>query len=170
MDSPWLEFWLDFRKNKGAVVSLIVILLVIGIAVFAPVITPYDPTLLVTDKLRIPPFWNVEGIRGFVLGTDDIGRDVLSRLIYGARVSFGVGLLVVTLATIFGGLLGIVAGYFEGIFDTIVQRFSDVLMALPSLLLAEVVVSVLGPGLLNSIIAVSILFSKARSSLIALIL
>lgn len=126
------------------------------VATFAPWLAPKDPSALFEGYLRIPPFWTSGGSFQFPLGTDGIGRDVLSRLLYGARISMGIGFLVVFLSAGVGTLLGLVAGYMGGLLDRIVMRSMDVLMALPSILLAIVVVSILGPSLLNAILATSI--------------
>lgn len=152
----WFESWKQFKKNKGAVIGLSVIGLLFFTALFAPLLSPYDPSVLHTDALKLPPFFLKGGQTKFLLGTDDVGRDTLSRLIYGARVSLGVGLLVVLISSSVGITLGLIAGFFKGKADWIISRFVDTLMAFPSILLAIVVVSVLGPGLINAILAVSI--------------
>ncbi|MCB0384984.1 MAG: ABC transporter permease subunit [Bdellovibrionales bacterium] len=150
------RLWRSFCRNKGALGSLIMLAVLSAIALFAPLVAPHDPTWVFEGSHNIPPFWMAGGNSGFLLGTDDIGRDVLSRLIYGARVSLGVGLMVVTLTLAVGGFLGLVAGYFGGWIDSVILRAVDVLMSLPSILLAIVVVAVLGPSLTNAVIAVSI--------------
>lgn len=152
---PLLEFWRAFRQNRGAVVGLVVIVVFTLIALFAPWLAPHDPTEIFPDALRLAPFWEEGSNPAFRLGTDDVGRDILSRLIFGARISMGIGILVVTLAATVGTILGLCAGYFGGWTETIIMRLIDVKMSLPSTLLAIVVVSVLGPSLMNTIIAVA---------------
>lgn len=152
-ETPWQEFVRSFRANRGAVVSLAVLVSACGIALFAGILSPHDPLAVNTELLRMPPAWQAEGSFRHLLGTDDVGRDVLSRLIYGARVSLGVGALVVVLATAIGTVLGLISGYFGGWVDGIVMRLVDWMMSLPSILFAIVVVTVLGPGLLNAILA-----------------
>lgn len=150
------EFWYFFRQNRGAVVGLVLVVAFIIAAVFAPLFAPYDPSLLHDGAFTKPPLWNVEGTSQFLLGTDDVGRDVLSRLIYGARVSMGVGLMVVLFSLSIGTVLGLLAGYAGRWVDSIIMRLMDILMALPSILLAIVVVTILGQNLTNAIIAVSV--------------
>jgi ABC-type dipeptide/oligopeptide/nickel transport system permease subunit len=153
---PFREFWFFFRQNRGAVAGLVLIILFLIISVLAPVIAPKDPNQLFDDVLRVPPIWATGGSSAYPLGTDDVGRDLLSRLIFGARVSLGIGFLVVIISAGVGTVLGLLAGYFGGLIDRFVMRMIDILMALPSILLAIVVVSILGPSLLNAIIATAI--------------
>jgi ABC-type dipeptide/oligopeptide/nickel transport system permease subunit len=153
--SPLAEFWLFFRQNRGAVAGLALITAFVAIAFLAPVISPHDPTMVYPDALRLPTFWQEGGTSAYPLGTDDVGRDLLSRLIYGARVSLGIGFLVVLISASLGTVLGLVAGYFGGWLDQLIMRLVDIRMALPSILLAIVVVSILGPNLFNTILAVS---------------
>ena len=150
------KFYKKFKANRGAVASFIFLLVVIAVALLAPVVSPYDPTMVHDNQFKVPPMWQEGGGSRFLLGTDDIGRDLLSRLIYGARISLGVGFLVVLLSGVVGLILGLLSGYFGGRTDSIIMRFVDILMAIPSILLAIVVVSILGPSLINGIIAVSI--------------
>jgi len=150
------QLWKSFCCNKAALGSLIFLVSLTLIALLAPWISPYDPTQIFDGLFHIPPFWMKGGRLDFILGTDDIGRDVLSRLIYGAQISLGIGFMVVTLTLIAGSLLGLAAGYFGGWIDSVILRFVDILMSLPSILLAIVVVAVLGPNLTNTVIAVSI--------------
>ena len=152
----YARLWRAFCRNKGALGSLILLLILTFVALFAPLFAPHDPTQVFDEMFLVPPYWMEGGRLDFILGTDDIGRDVLSRLIYGARVSLGVGLMVVTLTLAAGSVLGLLAGYFGGWIDSAVLRAVDILMSLPSILLAIVVVAVLGPSLSNAVIAVSI--------------
>ncbi len=150
------EFWESFRSNRGAVAGLVLLFGACATALLAPWLAPYGATEMFTDHLRGPTFWQEGGSWRFPLGTDDVGRDQVSRLIYGARVSLGAGFLVVLFSTSIGTLLGLVSGYFGGLIDQAIMRATDVLMALPSTLLAIVVVAMLGPSLTNGIIATSI--------------
>ncbi len=154
--SALAEFWYYFSRNKGAVIGLAVFLLVLFVAVFAPLVAPHGPTEQLRDKLLLPPAWMEGGEASYLLGTDAVGRDILSRLIYGSRFSLFIGLVVVTLSVISGVLIGLVAGYFRGRVDTFIMRIMDIILAFPSLLLALVLVAVLGPGLLNAMIAISL--------------
>lgn len=150
------KFWRRFSKNKGALIGLGILIIFTVIAVAAPLIAPYDPNKIFENQFKLAPFWSSDIAHSFLLGTDDIGRDLLSRLIYGARVSLGVGFMVVTLSLLSGGVLGILAGFYGGWVDNLIMRGVDILMALPSILLAIVIVAILGPSLTNGIIAVSI--------------
>lgn len=145
-----------FLENKGATIAAAVLLVVVCLSILAPVVSPYDPLTVNPEHLRLPPVWSEGGGYEHFLGTDSIGRDVLSRLIHGARVSLGTGLLVVILSLSFGMLLGTLAGYFSGWVDSLITRMMDILMSLPSILLAIVIAAVLGPSLVNGIVAVSI--------------
>jgi peptide/nickel transport system permease protein/dipeptide transport system permease protein len=150
------EFWNLFRQNRGAVMGLSLVLLVTVIASLAPVLAPYSPSAVSESSLTLPPFWHADANKEFILGTDDLGRDLLSRLIYGSQVSLGIGFFVVVFMTFFGVLLGLLAGSLEGWVDALIMRTMDILMALPSILLSIVVVAVLGPSLTNTVIAVGI--------------
>ncbi len=150
------EFWYYFSRNKGAVIGFGIFLLVLLTAIFAPLIAPHDPNVPFDGMQRVPPVWSDKGNPMFLLGTDAVGRDMLSRLIYGTRFSLFIGLVVASLSAVAGVLLGLVAGYFRGRVDTFIMRVMDIILAFPSLLLALVLVAVLGPGLLNAMIAISI--------------
>ncbi|WP_050765124.1 ABC transporter permease subunit [Fulvimarina pelagi] len=150
------EFWYYFSENKGAVVGLYVFIAIILIAIFAPVLAPYDATAQNRGALLVPPVWADNGSWAYILGTDAVGRDMLSRLIYGARYSLTIGLVVVTLAVTVGISVGLIAGYVRGWVDIVIMRLMDIILAFPSLLLALVLVAVLGPGLLNAMIAIAL--------------
>ena len=150
------EFWFYFRQNKGAVIGLLAFVTIIVVAIFAPLIAPHSPSLQNRDALLLPPFWETGGRLTYLLGTDAVGRDMLSRLIFGARFSLFIGLFVVTLAASMGVLLGLVAGFFRGWVDIVIVRIMDVILAFPSLLLALVLVAILGPGLINAMIAIAV--------------
>ena len=150
------EFWSSFRQNRGAVIGLALIVAFAFVALLCPLIYPYDPSALHPGALRIPPFWSEGGSMRFPLGTDDVGRDILGRLLYGARISMGIGISIVVLSLIAGTTLGLVSGYYGGLIDRIIMRLMDILMAFPDTLLAIVVVSVMGPGIRNAIIAVAV--------------
>lgn len=153
---PVREFWSYFSANRGAVAGLVVIVLVLLCALFAPLIAPHNPDLTNNTVFLKPPFWQEGGSLSYPLGTDAIGRDILSRLIFGARLSLVIGIAVVALAIVVGVVLGLIAGYFKGVADIVIMRFMDILMTMPSLLLAIVIVAILGPGLMNAMLAVAI--------------
>ncbi len=153
-----VNFWFYFRQNRGAVVGMWVFLALVIVAVFAQLIAPHDPTQQYRDALLIPPVWQEGGQSRFFLGTDAVGRDMLSRLIYGAQYSLFIGVVVVAIALIGGIFVGLLAGFFGGWVDTVIMRVMDVILAFPSLLLALVLVAVLGPGLTNAMIAIAIVY------------
>ena len=153
--SPLKEFWQAFAHNKGALGGLLFMLLIVFCALFAPWVAPYDPSEQFRDFLLTPPSWLEGGQARFLLGTDELGRDLLSRLIHGARLSLLVGCLVVVLSLILGVVLGLVAGYFGGVVDSIIMRVVDIMLALPSLLLALVLVAIFGPSIVNASLALT---------------
>lgn len=153
---PIAEFWSHFSHSKGAVIGLSYIIFIFVISLLANFIAPYDPIAQARDALLMPPAWLEGGSWSYILGTDDVGRDILSRLIYGARLSLFIGLLVVGLSFIFGVMLGLVAGYFGGWIDIMIMRVIDIMLALPSLLLAIAIVAILGPSLLNASFAIAL--------------
>ena len=150
------EFWHYYRQNRGAVIGLAVFALLVFVAIFAPLIAPHEPNQQFRAALLTPPVWQEGGTADFLLGTDAVGRDILSRLIHGARYSLFIGVFVVSIAMTGGILIGLIAGYFRGWVDTLIMRVMDIILAFPSLLLALVLVAVLGPGLLNAMIAIAI--------------
>ncbi|MFC4625732.1 ABC transporter permease subunit [Daeguia caeni] len=150
------DFWYYFSVNRGAVIGLIIFLALVLVAIFAPYLAPHDPTEQFRDNLLTPPFWETGGTTEFLLGTDAVGRDILSRLIYGARYSLLVGFIIVVFSMCLGIVIGLVAGYFGGGIDTVFMRIMDVMLAFPSLLLALVLVAILGPGLINAVIAITL--------------
>ena len=150
------EFWANFSRNRGAVGAGIVVIVLILVALLAPVLAPHSPVEQYRDYVKIPPAWLAGGNWQFILGTDEAGRDILSRLMFGARMSFWIGFVSVVLALIPGIVLGLVAAFFQKWADTPVMRIMDVLLALPSLLLAVAVVAIIGPGLTNTMFAIAI--------------
>ena len=154
--SALAEFWYYFSRNKGAVIGLVVFAIILLVAIAAPLISPHDPDDQNRSLLLAAPFWMDGGTASYPLGTDAVGRDILSRLIFGSRFSLFIGVVVVSLSVISGTLIGLVAGYFRGRIDIVIMRMMDIILAFPSLLLALVLVAVLGPGLVNAMIAISI--------------
>ena len=154
--SPLRDFWRYFSANQGAVAGLVIVLGVMLLAALAPWIAPYDPNVTDNSVFLVPPAWTAGGSSAHLLGTDAIGRDILSRLVHGARLSLVIGVAVVTLSVIAGTVLGLLAGYFRGMFEIAVMRTMDIILTLPSLLLAIVIVAILGPGLMNAMLAVAI--------------
>jgi dipeptide transport system permease protein len=150
------EFWAHFARNRGALMAGMVLVLLLLTAVFAPWLAPHSAIEQYRSFVKIPPAWLDGGNWRFVLGTDEAGRDILSRLMYGARLSFWIGCVAVLLGLVPGIVLGLIAAFFPSWLDTPIMRLMDVLLALPSLLLAVAVVAVLGPGLANTMFAIAI--------------
>jgi dipeptide transport system permease protein len=153
---PLQEFWRYFRVNKGAMAGLFIVAFVLLVALFAPWIAPYPPDLTNNAVFLQPPAWQTGGSWAHLLGTDAIGRDILSRLMHGARLSLVIGIAVVSISVVVGTVLGLVAGYFKGLLEIAIMRAMDIILTLPSLLLAIVIVAILGPGLVNAMLAVAI--------------
>jgi peptide/nickel transport system permease protein len=148
--SLWLDAWRRLRKNKAAVIGLIILVILVFVALFADVIAPFDFTTQNLNAVLQKPnatHW---------FGTDNFGRDIFSRVVYGSRISLRIGFIAVGIALIIGGSMGAIAGYFGGWFDTIVMRLVDIMLAVPTILLAISIVSVLGPGITNLMIAVGV--------------
>lgn len=155
---PMLEQLSQLWRNKTAVLGLVVITGFMLMAIFAPLISPHDPLeTSLYDQIK-PPVWYDKGTWKNILGTDDLGRDTLSRIIYGARVSLAVAVVSVGLAFVIGTFLGAVSGYYKGAVDSVIMRIMDMILAFPYLLLAIVVVAYLGPSLQNAMIAIGITY------------
>lgn len=150
------ELFFEIRKNRGAMIGIFIIIMATIIALAAPILAPHDPSNVYSEALRLPPRFAEGGQAQFVLGTDDLGRDLLSRLIFGSRISLAVGFMVVIISLFIGTLLGVIAGFYGGFIDKSIMRLTDMIMSLPSILFAIVIVAILGPGISNAIIAVSI--------------
>ncbi|MGB5987943.1 MAG: ABC transporter permease subunit [Desulfobacterales bacterium] len=153
---PLKEFWAYFKENRGAVVGLGYIIFLICVALLADYIAPHHPHEQYRDAILQPPVFSQGGSWSYPLGTDDVGRDMLSRLIHGSRLSLLVGVIVVTLSLAAGIFLGLTSGFFGGYYETLIMRLMDIMLALPSLLLAMAIVAVLGPSLQNAILAIAI--------------
>jgi len=148
--SQWHETWKRLRRNKLAIVGMIIVLLLVLMAVFADVIAPYDYMKQdPTARMEMPS-------KEHLLGTDNYGRDLLSRIIYGGRISLLVAIMAVAIALVVGGFLGATAGYFGGVYEVIVMRVMDVLMAIPGILMAVSISAALGSGIFNTALAISV--------------
>jgi peptide/nickel transport system permease protein len=144
------------RLSFRAVFGLTVLLCMGGAALLAPQIAPWDPARQMLLKRLRPPMWEARGLREHPLGTDHLGRDILSRILYGGRISLGVGLSAVTLSCLIGVTLGLLAGFHGGRTDALIMRVVDVFLAIPYILLAMGVVFALGPSLLNVILVMAV--------------
>ncbi|MFQ3630775.1 ABC transporter permease [Roseiflexus sp.] len=147
------------RRNVPGLVGLAIVALVVLAALLAPIISPYSPTAQVSRRLLEP------GAQ-YLLGTDEFGRDIFSRVIYGSRISLYVGAVSVSLALACGGALGLIAGYVGGRVDTLLMRLVDMLFAIPSLVLAIVIAGLLGPSLTNAMIAIGIVYAPIYARLV----
>jgi peptide/nickel transport system permease protein len=148
--SPWRTIGRRLYANRMSMVGLFLILFMVVMALAAPLIAPADPIdMTLDDQFQAPS-------RAHLLGTDDFGRDVLSRVIYGSRLSLKVGLISVSISLIVGALVGLVSGYFGGWLDIVIQRFIEIMLAFPELILALAIMAILGPSLRNAMIAIGI--------------
>jgi len=155
---PFFDQISQMWRNKTAMAGLIIITIFIFCGILAPSLSPHDPLeTSLYDQIK-PPLWHANGTWKNILGTDDLGRDILSRLIYGARVSLAVAVISVGLAFFFGTLLGCISGYYKGFLDSIIMRIMDMILSFPYILLAIVVVAYLGPNLRNAMIAIGITY------------
>ncbi|NGQ97136.1 ABC transporter permease subunit [Brevibacillus sp. SYP-B805] len=146
----WNGFYRKLKRNKIALVGGAIVLFYLLVAMLAPVLAPFDPLEIHLEKKLVPPsaeHW---------MGTDDKGRDILSRLMYGTQLSLAVGFVSVLIGMVFGIVLGVVAGYYGKWIDTVIMRVIDVLLAFPGILLALAIISALGPSLMNVMVAVGI--------------
>ena len=148
--SQWRDVWIRLRRNKLAMVGMVIAILLAVMAIFAPWIAPYDyQEQSIADRLQLPS-------AAHLLGTDNMGRDILSRIIYGGRISLLVSLLAVAVSLVIGGLLGAVSGYFGGLVDSIIMRIMDIMMAIPGILLAVCISAALGGGVWQTALAIAV--------------
>lgn len=149
--NPWSEAYRRLLQSKVGRAGLIIIILLLIVAAIAPVLAPYDPfETNILFRYKAPSSEHL-------LGTDGMGRDILSRIIYGSRISLQVGLISVALALILGVSFGLIAGYYGGKLDMLIMRFMDIMLAFPSILLAIAIVAILGPQLKNAMLAIGII-------------
>ncbi|MEM1946632.1 MAG: ABC transporter permease [Candidatus Caldarchaeum sp.] len=149
-ETKYAEAWLRFRSDLGAVAGLVILTALVVMSVLGPIIVPEDPVKTNLNRALEPP-----GISG-LLGRDELGRDILSRIVHGAPVSLGIGIFSVMIGASVGVVLGLISGYFGDKTDTVIQRVADVLLSFPSILLALSLVAALGVGLVNVVIAVGV--------------
>ncbi|WP_438318995.1 ABC transporter permease [Sporosarcina sp. FA9] len=147
---------LKLFRSKTGMLGLLIVLTLFFVATFASLIAPYNPNEINTAKLLIPPFWETGGSFVHVFGTDNLGRDILSRLIYGSRISIVVGVMSVLVAGTIGVFFGLIAGYYGGIVDNVVMRLVDAFLAVPTILFCLVFLTVLNPGLTTLILVIGV--------------
>ncbi len=148
--SQWRDVWRRLRKNRMAMFGLCVLVLLVFLAIFADVVAPYGYDEQNYSQMLELPSWQ------HIMGTDNYGRDIFSRIVYGTRISLLIGFISLAISTVVGSILGACAGYFGSASDTIIMRGSDILMAIPRTVLAIAIATTLGPGLVNAMIAVAI--------------
>ncbi|HKR23813.1 MAG TPA: ABC transporter permease subunit [Allosphingosinicella sp.] len=155
---PFADFWRAFRENRGAVIGLAIVVAIVLVAIFAPLVAPHSPIEQFRSSVRLPPAWLDKGDWSFPLGTDAVGRDIFSRIVYGARISLFIGLSVMVVSAVVGIALGLTAASFGGLVDVLIIRIMDLIVAIPSLVLCILIIAVIGPNLANTIIAVTIVY------------
>jgi dipeptide transport system permease protein len=154
--SPAREFFRAFASNRGATLAFFVFAAMVLGALFAPLLAPHAPVQQFREHMLTPPLWQAGGLAAYPLGTDELGRCILSRLLFGARVSLWIGFSAVLLALLPGVVLGLVAAFHPRWIAPVVMRLMDILLALPGLLLAISVITILGPGLVNTVLAIAV--------------
>ncbi len=154
--SPLESVWIEFKSSHLAVAGLCILIFFLAITILAPLIAPFDPELQNTNTILLPPSWEANGSVAHIFGTDALGRDVLSKLLHGIRVTFGTSLIVVSIAIGFGVGFGAIAGVLSGVKSSIVNHLFDSIMSIPTLLIAIVIVAILGTGLVNASIAITL--------------
>lgn len=143
-------------RSKLGLPGLVIVLISCLTALFAPFIAPHDPAQINTAHMFLPPAWMDGGMKEYILGTDNLGRDVLSRVIYGTRISLIVGIMAVVVSGAIGLFLGLIAGYYGGFIDNVLMRVVDAFLAIPNILFMLVILGVLGPSLLTLIIVLGV--------------
>lgn len=154
--SPTQHTWMEFRRSHIALLGLWCLLFFIILALVGPMLTPYDPNAQNTETLLIPPAWDASGSVSHLFGTDSLGRDIFTRLMYGVRMTLGISLLLVVIAMLIGIAMGALAGLTKGVRSSVVNHLLDSLMAIPTLLLAIIIIAILGTGLVNSMWAITL--------------
>ena len=154
--SPLQFTWTEFKNNHIAVVGLFCFAFFLIIILFCPLLAPFDPNMQQIGDLLIPPAWDPNGGISHLFGTDALGRDLLSRIIYGCRMTFGISLLLVLVAMVLGVGLGALAGMSAGLRSSVLNHTLDSIQAIPTLLIAIIIIAILGPGLVNSMWAIAL--------------
>ena len=154
--SPWQQTWREFKRSHVAIAGVVMLGFFALLALFGPLIAPYDPLAQNTDTTLVPPSWDPSGTVRYVLGTDALGRDLFSRLIHASQVTFGTSVMLVVVAMLVGVAIGVAAGMSNGVRASVINHLLDALMVIPSLLLAIIIVAILGTGLVNSMWAITL--------------
>ena len=154
--SPLQFTWMEFKENHVAMAGLFCFMFFVIITIFCPLLAPFDPNMQQTGDLLIPPAWHPNGGITHLFGTDALGRDLLSRVIYGCRMTFGISILLVVTAMLLGVSLGALAGMSRGFRSSFLNHILDSIQAIPTLLIAIIIIAILGPGLVNSMWAIAL--------------
>ncbi len=152
--SPFMQHWLIFRKTPVAMIGFTCFIFLTVLAVFTPLLAPYSPIDGNIDMLLLPPAWHDDGNVSFLLGTDELGRDMLSRLMYGSSLTFGLSFIVVIISLVIGVVIGSLSALTTGIKSSFLNHFLDVILSIPSLLLAIIIVAIIGPSVSNTVGAI----------------
>ncbi|MDF2179587.1 ABC transporter permease subunit [Aliiglaciecola sp. CAU 1673] len=154
--SPVRQTWNEFRRNHIALLGLWCLAFFVLLSIFGPILSPYSALEQNTDAILLPPAWEPNGSTPFLFGTDSLGRDLLTRVVNGCRITFGASLILVLVAMLIGCAIGAFAGMSRGIRASVINHLLDAIMAIPTLLLAIIVVAILGTGLVNSMWAIAL--------------
>jgi len=152
--SPLLQVWINFKQTPVVMIGFSCFVFLVVLAVFSPLLTPYSSIENNLDFVLLPPAWSDDGNVSFLLGTDNLGRDMLSRLMHGTSLTFGLSFVVVVIALVIGVVIGSLSALTKGMKSSFLNHFLDVILSIPSLLLAIVIVAILGPGLSNTLWAI----------------
>ncbi|GLX77401.1 antimicrobial peptide ABC transporter permease SapC [Thalassotalea insulae] len=152
--TPLVQLWQNFRQSPAVMIAFGCFIFLSAMAVFSPIVSPYSPVTNHLDTLLLPPSWHDDGDISFLLGTDNLGRDMLSRLMHGASLTFGLSFIVVIISLVIGVIIGSFSALTKGIKSSFLNHFLDVILSIPSLLLAIIIVALLGPGLNNTLWAI----------------
>lgn len=164
MNSEFKQIITVYKKNKLAVAAFFIAVILMVLALIGPYVTPFDPVEINLSQRFEPGFW--EGNTEHILGTDNLGRDIFSRIIAGARISLSVGYAVIAITAVAGMFIGLVSGYFGGVVDIVIMRFIDILLAFPPLLLALVIAATLGTGLDRAMLAIAIIYIPSLARIV----
>jgi cationic peptide transport system permease protein len=154
--SPFVQLWIIFRNTPVAMLGFCCFIVLIFFAIFSPILAPYSPVEGNLDMILLPPAWHIDGDVSYLLGTDELGRDMLSRLMYGTSLTFGLSFVVVLISLIVGVVIGSLSALTKGVKSSFLNHFLDVVLSIPSLLLAIIIVAILGPGIGNTLWAIVI--------------
>ncbi|GAA5136927.1 ABC transporter permease subunit [Thalassotalea piscium] len=152
--TPLLQLWYKFKQTPVVMVGFGCFVFLVTLAIFAPIITPYPPVENHLNDILLPPSWHANGDVSYLLGTDNLGRDMLSRLMHGTSLTFGLSFVVVIISLIVGVIIGSISALTEGVKSSFLNHFLDVILSIPSLLMAIIIVAILGPGLSNTLWAI----------------